>query len=119
MASNSYHTNVVGSFVNTEGKRKTTIQVLNDKNQVLGQFDLENRQEDEKFENDSTFDGKSIQNMKKNEVENRKSKNGKKTTIKKLRPTQIGRRTYDCYFEEVIGNDGTKKLTLIMKDEDQ
>lgn len=37
--------------------------------------------------------------------------------LKKLRSTQIGAKTYDCYFEEVEGKDGQKKLTLIMRDE--
>jgi hypothetical protein len=38
-------------------------------------------------------------------------------TLKKLRETQVGGKTYDCYFEEVISPDGNKRLTLIMKDE--
>lgn len=53
----------------------------------------------------------------KNQVEKKKSKTGS-VTLKRLRSTQVGQKTYDCYFEEVIGKDGKKKLTLIMKDED-
>lgn len=65
-----------------------------------------------------TFDGQSFQDMKKNQVETSRQKNGSVVTLKRLRTTQVGHRTYDCYFEEVVGPDGKKKLTLIMRDED-
>lgn len=31
----------------------------------------------------------------------------------------MGKKTYDCYFEEVVGKDGKKRLTLIMKDDEE
>lgn len=49
-------------------------------------------------------------------VESKKSSRGT-VTLKRLRSTQIGAKTYDCFFEEVVGDDGQKRLTLVMKDE--
>ena len=41
--SNGYHSEVVGSFVNQEGKRKTTIMILNDRGDALGQFTVDEK----------------------------------------------------------------------------
>ena len=82
----NYQSHIVNDFIDNDGNRKVTMEVCNDKGQVISVFNLipENLHDGKEF-----FDGQEINELEENNV--RVSKVGnltKKTNI--LRPTVIG-----------------------------
>lgn len=56
----SYSSRVAGSYIDPSGKKKTVIEIVNDKDQILGNFELENQEE----EQEHLFDGQSMSKIR-------------------------------------------------------